>query len=528
MAKPVFRQYRQHETMVLPPGPGDFIDENHPCRIVSDVIDRLDLSKSEATCKGGGAGSYDPLMLLRVIVYACPVNVCPGRQIARLLKESVVFMWLPGMSFPDFRTISSFRSRRLGNGVFDGIFAEVVTLLNGEGLVSPDVQYIDGTKTGSAANKYTFVWKKSVEKNREKLKAKVTAVLARAQEIAGSEASEGDTGDTPEDFAERSRRLPERMDEMKKEGKEESKEDKALRRELEKVGGEYQDRLHDYDAKPGIMGPRNSYSRTGPDATFMRLKEDAMLNGQTRPACNVRISTENQFITHYGIYQRPGDTAVLIPCLRSFHDTCGFHSSEICAGSGYGSEENYGFMSGSGMKPCVRYNMFHKEMKTAFKNSAFKADNMFCNAAGDFCVCPMGRRLSFSHTGKTVSEPGYVPQVSVYKACNCEHCPARGMCYKGKGPQRIMEVNHTRNEYRSGAGELLTPERGLEHRSKRPIEPEPVFGDIRFNHGFRRFRLRSLPKVKTEFGLAAPAHNLRKYAGIIASKMTGEGEMMAA
>ena len=115
------------------------------------------------------------------------------------------------------------------------------------------------------------------------------------------------------------------MDEMKKEGKEKSEEDKALRKEPEKVDGEYADRLRDYDAKPGIMGPRNSYSRTGPDATFMRLKEDAMLdamlNGQTRPACNVQISTENRFITHYGIYRRPGDTAVLIPCLRSFHDT---------------------------------------------------------------------------------------------------------------------------------------------------------------------------------------------------------------
>ena len=528
MAKPVFRQYRQHETMVLPPSLDDFIDENHPCRIVSDVIDRLDLSELEATYRGGGASSYDPLMLLKVIVYAYLVNVYSGRQIARLLKESVVFMWLSGMSFPDFRTINLFRSSRLGNGVFDGIFAEVVTLLNEEGLVSLDVQYIDGTKIESAANKYTFVWKKSVEKNREKLKAKVTAVLARAQEIAGSEASEGDTGDTPEDFAERSRRLLERMDEMKKEGKEESKEDKALRKELEKVDGEYADRLRDYDAKLEIMGPRNSYSKTDPDATFMRLKEDAMLNGQTKPAYNVQISTENQFITHYGIYQRPGDTAVLIPYLRSFHDTYGFHSSEICADSGYGSEENYEFMFGNSMKPYVKYNMFHKEMKKAFKSNAFKADNMFYNAAGDFYVCPMGQRLSFSHTEKTVSELGYVSQVSVYKACNCEHCPARGMCYKGKGPQRIMEVNHTKNEYRSRTRELLTSERGLEHRSKRPIEPESVFGDIKFNHGFRRFRLRSLPKVKIEFGLAALAHNLRKYAGIIASKTAEEREMMAA
>ena len=100
------------------------------------------------------------------------------------------------------------------------------------------------------------------------------------------------------------------------------------------------------------------------------------------------------------------------------------------------------------------------------------------------------------------------------------------MCYKGKGPQRIMEVNHTKNEYRARARELLTSERGLEHRSRRPIEPESVFGDIKFNHGFRRFRLRSLPKVHIEFGLAALAHNLRKYAGIIASKMTGDDTLL--
>ena len=192
MPQPVFRQYRQHEAMVLPPCLDDLIEPGHPCRIVSDVIDRLDLSELEATYRGGGASSYDPLMMLKVIVYAYLVNVYSGRQIARLLKESVVFMWLSGMSFPDFRTINLFRSRRLGNGVFDSIFTEVVNLLNEEGLISLDVQYIDGTKIESAANKYTFVWKKSVEKNREKLKAKVTAVLARAQEIAGSEASEGD------------------------------------------------------------------------------------------------------------------------------------------------------------------------------------------------------------------------------------------------------------------------------------------------------------------------------------------------
>ena len=89
-----------------------------------------------------------------------------------------------------------------------------------------------------------------------------------------------------------------------------------------------------------------------------------------------------------------------------------------------------------------------------------------------------------------------------------------GCATGGASDRRVIEVNHRNNAFRRRAKELLSCDRGLHHRSNRPIEPEAVFGNIKFNHGFKRFRLKSNEKVKTEFGLIALAHNIRKYIAI--------------
>lgn len=91
---------------------------------------------------------------------------------------------------------------------------------------------------------------------------------------------------------------------------------------------------------------------------------------------------------------------------------------------------------------------------------------------------------------------------------------------KGKADRRTMEVNHKNDMYRAKARELLTSELGLYHRSMRPIEPEAVFGQIKYDHRFKRFKLKSLAKVSVEFGLVALAHNMRKY--IAATKARNE------
>lgn len=503
MAKIVYKSYNPNDNLLLPPCLGDYLPENHKARVVSAIIDRLDISEIEKGYKGGGTSSYNPRMLLKVIVYAYLNNVYSGRQMEKLLVENIAYMWLSGMQRPDFRTINIFRSKRLA-GKFDGIFTQIVRLLNEEGLVSLKVQYIDGTKIESAANKYTFVWKGSTEKNKARLEAGVKSVLETAEKALNIENADEEQELTADDMARRAENILNKMDG-------EGISDRKIRKAVEKVRTEKAPKMREYEEKLEILGNRNSYSKTDPDATFMRMKEDAMNNGQTKPGYNIQISTENQYITNYGIFWRPTDQGTLIPFLESFKERYGRQSGEVCADSGYGSEQNYEYMFGEGITPYVKYNMFHAEDKRKRRENPFLVPNLYYNAEEDYYVCPMGQHMEHTADVTVVSDLGYESRISKYRAQNCTGCPLRGLCYKGAANRRVIEVNHKNNAYRSEVKRLLTSGRGLYHRSNRPIEPEAVFGDIKFNHGFKRFRLKSNDKVKVEFGLVALAHNLRKY-----------------
>ena len=394
-----------------------------------------------------------------------------------------------------------------GAGTFEELFTQIVLMLNEEGLVSLKVQYIDGTKIESVANKYTFVWKGSTEKNKAKLEANVKAVLEAAETALSMENASEQQELTSEEMAERADRILKKMDS-------EGISDKHLRKGVEKVKTENAPKMKEYEDKLDTLGSRNSYSKTDPDATFMRMKEDAMNNGQTKPGYNVQISTENQFITNYGIFWQPNDQGTLIPYLSSFSDRYGFQSDEICADSGYGSEQNYAHLFGIGVTPYVKYNMFHAEDKRKRRENPFLVQNLYYNPDEDYYVCPMGQHMEHVEDVKSTSDLGYVSTVSKYRAQDCTGCPLRCLCFKGAARQRTIEVNHQNNAYRAEAKRLLTSEKGLHYRSMRPIEPEAVFGDIKFNHGFKRFRLKSNAKVSVEFGLVALAHNLRKYIAL--------------
>ena len=258
------------------------------------------------------------------------------------------------------------------------------------------------------------------------------------------------------------------------------------------------------------------------------MKEDAMNNGQTKPGYNIQIATENQYITNYGIYWRPTDQGTLIPFMTTFSERYGIQSSKAVADSGYGSEQNYVWMEENGIEAFVKYNMFHAEDKRKYTDNPFLVQNLYYNAEENYYVCPMGQHMEHIGDVQSKSDLGYVSTVSRYRAQNCAGCPLRCLCYKGKGNRRVIEVNHRSNAFRAKAKERLTSEEGLYHRSRRPIEPEAVFGDIKYDHGFKRFRLRGNEKVKVEFGLVALAHNLRKYARVKSLKRPITTEPVAA
>ena len=504
MAKLAIKSDNRKQNLLLPPSLDELVPENHMVRVVDAVIDRLDISDILSTYRGGGNSAFNPKMMLKVLVFAYLSNVYSSRRIEELLKRDIYFMWLAGMKRPDFRTINYYRGKRLKEG-FDTVFTQVVRLLHEEGFVSLKVQYIDGTKIESVANKYTFVWRGSVEKYDARLKAKTEALLRQIEQNHAIEDKENPVPEelTAEEVTKRVERIKEKVD-ADNLGNEE-------RKALKQIETDSVPRMNRYKEQLETMGSRNSYSKTDPDATFMRMKEDAMLNGQLKPGYNIQISTENQFITNFGIYQRPTDTLTMISYLESFKARYGMQSEEIVADSGYGSEENYEYMFSNGMTPYVKYNMFHVEQRRGYRNNPFRVSNLFYNPDDDFYVCPMGQKLKFIRQEKRYTASGYQQTVSVYRACRCEGCPLRGQCHKSKRDRQI-EVNHTLADYKARARELLTSEQGIKHRSNRPIEPEAVFGQIKECGRFRRLRLKGLTGAKIDFGLKALAHNLRKLA----------------
>ncbi len=260
MAKVIFKSYKENDSVLLPPSLGDIVPQTHPARIVSSVIDHLYISSIESKYKGGGTSSYNPRMLIKVLVYGYMCNTFSGRKIERQLKENIIYMWLSGYSTPDFRTLNLFRSQRL-NGDFESIFTQVVELIHREGLVTLDVQYIDGTKIESAANKYTFVWKGAVDTYDERLKTKVAAVLRQAEKVISSEEDPIGTtvGMNVEEFQRRVDNIVEKIERIPSE----------MQKEIKKIRKESLPKMMEYERHREILQGRGSYSKTDHDATFM-------------------------------------------------------------------------------------------------------------------------------------------------------------------------------------------------------------------------------------------------------------------
>ena len=505
MSKIVFKELTSNQTVLFPSNLLDQIPENHPVLLINQVVDSLNLDKIFSTYHTRGASSYHPRMMLKVLFYAYLCNIYSCHKIAQALNENIYFMWLSGKSTPNFRTINRFRGEHLKEHIKD-LFTQIVLMLNELGYLSLDVQYIDGTKLESASNRYSFVWRGSVEKYKSKLEDKIHSVLSTIDSHIETDKQSCLCYDNPKAID---------LDELKaKVNQLNSRQDKMTKieqKQVKQLQKDYLPRLEKYQEQLQKMGDGNSYSKTDPDATFMRMKEDHMKNGQLKPAYNVQIATEEQFITNVGIYQRAGDTATLPSFLEDFEQSYKRQSKVVVADAGYGSEQNYEFMENGGIEAYVKYNYFHKEQKRTWKKNAFAVQNLFYNPEEDFFICPMGQRLTNRGTKKNKSDLGYISTLTRYQAQNCQGCPLRGLCHKSNN-NRIIEVNYKLQEYKRKAREMLLSEQGIYHRGKRCIEPEAVFAQIKNNSLFNRFKLRGLQKVNIEFTLIAIAHNLRKWS----------------
>jgi len=504
--KVVFKDYSPNQLLLLPPSLEDMIDTNHAVRVVNQVIDNLDIDALIRKYKGGGCSSYHPRLLLKLLVYGYLTNLFSSRKIEQAAKQNVHFMWLSAMSYPDHNTINRFRSDRL-KGVLKEVFSQVVLLLVEQGIITLKDAYLDGTKIEANANRYTFVWGRSITKSKERIKKQLDEIWNYAESVAREELENNE----PESFEKIDQESVLRTIESIDKALRDKPVNKKVKQKLNYARKNWPENLKKYEQQEKTLGNRKSYSKTDTDATFMRMKEDHMLNGQLKPGYNWQITTTDQYILGYTIHQNPTDTTTLPSHMKSLKETLGRMPDVLVADAGYGSEENYQFLEKNGVEAFVKYNYFHVEQSKKFKSDPFKPENLHYDAETDSYICPSGQKMSFIREETHESDNGFLQTRRIYRAQNCEGCQLRSQCHKQHG-NRIIGVNHNLNHYKTIIRERLNSERGKRYRSQRPVDVEAVFGIIKGNKNYRKFLLRGIEKVEIEVGLLALAHNLSKIA----------------
>jgi transposase len=497
--KIAIKEYQQGQTILFPESIDSYISSDSPVRLINAVVDQLDLTEVMESYAGGGCSCYSPRMLLKVLFYGYLNNLYSCRKIARAMEENIHFMWLSGKQFPKYNTINNFRSLHLKDTI-NSLFTQVVILLVDMGYLTLKEQYIDGTKLEARSNKYTFVWKKSVEKNKAKLEAKIRGILQEIETGIAYDNAPDDEPPTPIDSA----GLRNRIAQINRENK-----SKKQQQQIKQIENKLIPKLEEYEQKLTTCGKRSSYSKTDPDATFMGLKEDALNNRVRKPAYNLQISTENQFIANFDFYPNANDSITMIPFLQLHQSRYNQMPKKIIADAGYGSEENYDFMTLHKIDAYVKYNYYNKENRNDYKNNPYLASNLHYNAKEDCFVCPIGEPMIYADTHMKSTVNGYPSRLDLYQAEKCQECYLREKCCKSD-TNRCIEVNHALRSYKKKVCELLACEEGARLYKKRSTEPESVFGQMKANMGYKRFRHFSKEKITMDFAIFAIAFNLGK------------------
>ncbi len=242
MAKLHFRPYIPTQTVLFPQRIDENIAADDPVRIVNAVVDNLNLDNFKKLYKETGRSAYHPKMMLKVIIYAYMNNIYSCRKIEKLLLRDIHYIWLAGHEHPDFITINRFRNRVKEE--INNVFTQLVLVLADKGFISLDVEYIDGTKIESKANKYTFVWRKTVEKNRTRLLNKIRILLEQVDEAIIQENSVKDTSVelTPSMLSNIVDELKEVLDHQVTQDKEQKKALREKKKQVRELEG-YRDKL---------------------------------------------------------------------------------------------------------------------------------------------------------------------------------------------------------------------------------------------------------------------------------------------
>lgn len=501
------------------------IPEDDSVRLLSQFVEAMDLTDLYSTYER--INLVSPRTLLKIVLYSYMNGDYSSRSMELNCKRDINFMFLlEGMPAPDHSTFARFRSIHFAP-CSKRILAEMSNALFDLGEISGETVFIDGTKIEACANKYTFVWKKAVTKNQAKLLIKLANFVAECEQLYEIKIVHGDTIKMKH-----VKKLRKKLYALKQ--KEQvvfvhgiGKRKTPLQKSIETLEN-YLDRLKKYTQEIYICGKRNSYSKTDHDATFMRMKEDAMGNGQLKPAYNLQHGVDSEYISWVTIGPQPTDTTTLIPFLKEAEEYLKFKYKNITTDAGYESEENYHFLETNGQLSYIKPTNYESSKTRKYKNDIGKMETMEYDAESDSYTCKNNKKLMVDHIQHSKTKTGYRSEKTIYKCEDCTGCPYKKDCIKGnnwKTPleerTKTLQVAKTFLKYREEDFERIRSEEGTLFRTNRSIQVEGSFGDIKQDMQFRRYLSKGNSNVLAESILLAMARNLKKLHNKIQKGNTG-------
>ena len=467
---PKFKTYQQNQSYLLPPSLADCLPQNHICFAINNIVDSLDLSPIEKTYSNIGASAYPPSALIKVLFLAYIQGIRSSRKIETKLYQDIAFRFLAGNVTPDHGTINLFRKSHLSN--LEDVFAQMIILADGMGIVDLADISLDGTKIKANAGKNNTVNLKQIEDYKEYFKK----TMQEADEI-----------DKEEDKKFGSSRgygaMPAHLVDPKQRQKALENAKKKLEK-LKEAGNRIKEKQELAQSKEDKQFRRNRTTNlTDPDANLLKMKD-----GSFKVGYNAQITTSKQFITAYDLNNDPTDTRSLPAMVAATEENTKTKITTLKADAGYFSKDNIKYLENKKIDGYI------PPQKNSSANNDFKYDQ-----TKDEFVCNQGKRLVFKRMDRGAKQ---------YWGAECDGCLKRTECtkMKCKSFNYDFELARISNEMR----QKLETQKGKTKYKERMAEIEPVFGDMKHNRGFVSFFCRGKTAARAELGLVCAAHNIVK------------------
>lgn len=470
-----FKPYIQEEGFLFPPHLSDLIPDNHLVRVVSEIVDQLDLSNITKSYVFQGAEAYHPKMLTKILFYGYATGTMSSRNIADKLATDITFMWLAAMQKPDFRTISDFRKNY--RPVVEDLFIQIVMLAKYMGLISLGHVSLDGSKINANASKHKAMSRGRLKQEISKTRKDINELLDMADQIDQEEDDDDKANENilPSGLSSKKERL-EKLEQALKDLNEQKPEEKAKN---QKEADKQQINFSDKESR--IMLTRHH----GVQQAY---------NGQ------IAVDEKYGFIVGAQLTNLPFDDQQLIPLLEHVEKINGKLPDKITADTGYFTTTNIKFCNEKTLDAYIAPTREGKSKNTSFDKTSFVYDS-----ENDIYLCPEQKKLMPTKT--RTRKAGR--RERIYHGVDCLNCPSQPKCVKSKSGIRQVQRSEDDLIWEAMRTKVQSDE-GKDIYRKRKGIVEPVWGQIKAIQGFRQFSFRGLKANTAELFLVAIGHNLRK------------------